>query len=140
MIEEQHRLAVMGRIHKIPIVSALNLRIEELDKGICRAIMPRDTRYDGIFESTHGGLLMTVADTISCFAILTMTKADEILTTTDMGIRFLAPCLTDLTAVARVIKLGRTICPVQIDLSDSAGKPVAIAQVAYMRLESMPKR
>ena len=77
---------------------------------------------------------MTVADSIACFAIMTRTGPDEPMTTTDMNIRFLAPCFSDVTAEARVIKLGRTLCPVQVDLKDVDGKPVAVAQVTYMRL------
>lgn len=36
----------------------------------------------------------TIADSIACFAVLTKTSVDQVLTTTDMNIRFLAPCLT----------------------------------------------
>jgi uncharacterized protein (TIGR00369 family) len=49
----------------------------------------------------------------------------------DMNIRFLAPCLTDVTARARVIKLGRTLCPVAVDVFDANDRQVAIAQVSY---------
>ncbi len=57
-----------------------------------------------------------------------------------MNIRFLAPCLSDVTAVAKVIKLGRTLCPVSVDLFDRRGILVAVAQVNYIRLAKMPKR
>lgn len=83
---------------------------------------------------------MTLADSAACFAIMTRTGPDEILTTTDMNIRFLAPCLTDATAVARVIKLGKTLCPVSVDVLDVAGTLVAVAQVTYMRLPRIPPR
>jgi len=96
--------------------------------------------YDGVFESFHGGILMTIADSVACFAILTRTDPEEILTTTDMQIRFLAPCLSDVRACARVIKLGRTLCPVHVDLLEANGKQVALAQVTYMRLPELPAR
>ena len=57
-----------------------------------------------------------------------------------MNIRFLAPCLTDLTVEARVIRLGRTLCPVAVDLFDANGRHVAVAQVTYMRLDKPPDR
>ena len=94
----------------------------------------REKKYDGIFESFHGGLLMTVADSISALAVLTMTGADAKITTTDMNIRFLAPCLSDVTAIAKIIKYGRTMCPVAVELFDEKGIKVAIAQVNYMIL------
>jgi uncharacterized protein (TIGR00369 family) len=93
--------------------------------------------YDGVFESFHGGLLMTLADSTACFAIFTKTGPDIRLTTTDMNIRFLAPCLTDATARAKVIKLGRSLCPVEVNVYDAENKHVAVAQVTYMLLENL---
>ena len=78
---------------------------------------------------------MTIADSAACFAILTLTGPGITLTTTDMNIRFLAPCRSDVTARARLIKLGRTMCPVTVELFDENQQMVAIAQVNYMLLE-----
>ena len=131
---------LLKRIRRIPIVDTLRIRMEEFGDGFCRAVVPHERRYDGVFESFHGGLLMTVADSVACFAIMTRTGPDQPMTTTDMNIRFLAPCLTDVTAVARVIKVGKTLCPVAIDLFDAQGKHVAVAQVTYMLLDKAPTR
>jgi uncharacterized protein (TIGR00369 family) len=80
---------------------------------------------------------MTIADSAACFAIFTRTGPSIRLTTTDMNIRFLAPCLTDVTAKATVIKFGKTLCPVSIDLFDMSGKHMAVAQVNYMLLHHL---
>lgn len=132
--------AILERIKRIPIVETLKMRLDEFDHGLCKVTVPYEPKYNGVFESLHGGLLMTVADSTACFAIMTQTGPDEVLTTTDMNIRFLAPCLSDVTAVAKVIKLGRTLCPVSVDLFDRSGILVAVAQVNYIRLAKMPKR
>jgi len=134
LIGSELHQAILDRINRIPIVETLDLRIVSLDEGVCQAQVPRKKRYDGVFRSFHGGLLMTIADSTACFAIFTKTGPDVKLTTTDMNIRFLAPCLTDVTAVARVIKAGRTLCPVAIDLFDADAQLVAVAQVNYILL------
>jgi len=134
MLSTEKKNAILERVSKIPIVDFLKLKITSFDEGYCEMNAPRQPGYDGVFESFHGGLIMTVADSAACFAIFTMTGPDVRLTTTDMNIRFLAPCLSDLIARAKVIKLGRTLCPVTIDLFDEAGKQVAVAQVTYMLL------
>lgn len=126
--------AIRERIHGIPIVATLDLEIVALADGFCETRVPRKRRYDGVFRSFHGGLLMTIADSTACFAILTKTDPAVELTTTDMNIRFLAPCLTAVTARARVIKAGRTLCPVAVDLFDENDKLVAVAQVNYILL------
>ncbi|TAN22971.1 MAG: PaaI family thioesterase [Acidobacteria bacterium] len=123
-----------ARLDAIPIFKLLKLRLLETGDGTARLLAPYERAYDGIFESFHGGLLMTLADTVACIAILTRTGADERLTTTDMNIRFLAACNSDATAEARVIKLGRTLCPVEVNLYDAGRKHIAVAQVTYMRL------
>lgn len=139
MLTEARREAILATIAPIPIVETLGIRIDELQLGLCRATVPRDVKYDGIFRSLHGGLLMTIADSIACFAVMTHTGPEQPMTTTDMNIRFLAPCLSDVTAVARVIKAGRTLCPVAVDLFDAEQTQVAVAQVTYIRLSKPPK-
>lgn len=140
MLTPDHAAAILHRARQIPIFTTLGLDDMTFDDGVCRVRVPRRRAFDGVFESVHGGILMTIADSIACFAILTKTPIDQALTTTDMNIRFLAPCLTDVVAEARVIKLGRTMCPVAIDLCDTDGTLVAVAQVNYMRLNRMPAR
>ena len=137
MWTRERREALIDKVRHIPIVETLRFSINEVDDGYCRAVVPHDKRFDGIFRSFHGGLLMTVADSLACFAIMTLTGAEEPLTTTDMNIRFLAPCRSDVTAVARVIKLGKTLCPVAVDLYDRDGVHVAVAQVTYIRLNEV---
>ena len=134
MLSTEKKNAILERVSKIPIVDFMKLQIQSFDEGYCEMKAPKQHGYDGVFESFHGGLIMTVADSAACFAIFTMTGPDVRLTTTDMNIRFMAPCLTGVIAKARVLKLGRTLCPVTIDLFDEAGKHVAVAQVTYMLL------
>ena len=129
--------SILNRVNRIPIVETLSLEILTLAKGFCTARVPRHNKYDGVFASFHGGLLMTVADSTACFAIFTETGPNVRLTTTDMNIRFLAPCFSDITAEARVIKLGKTLCPVAIDLYDSKKTHIAVAQVTYILLGTL---
>ena len=133
--EKTIRQDVLERIKKIPIVNTLGFEFIEMEGGICEAIVKHNKKYDGIYESFHGGLLMTVADSISAFALLTLTGADERITTTDMNIRFLAACRTDVRAVAKVIKHGKTLAPVAVDIFDMNNIHVAVAQVNYMILK-----
>jgi len=126
---------IHAQINKIPIMDTLGIQIISLLDGYCETKVQRKLSYDGVFKSFHGGLLMTIADSTACFAIFTKTGPFVKLTTTDMNIRFLAPCFTDVTAKARIIKLGRTLCPVSVDLYDENKKHVALAQVNYILLE-----
>ena len=136
MISVELKNTIIEHIKKIPIVDTLQMKIISLSEGYCEVTAPRKLKYDGVFESFHGGLLMTIADSTACFAIFTRTGPQARLTTTDMNIRFLAPCLSDITAKATVIKFGRTMCPVAVDLFDVSAKQVAVAQVNYILLNN----
>ena len=122
------------RLDKIPTFRTLGFRLAAVSEGKAKVIAPYDPRYDGIFESFHGGLLMTLADTAACVAVLMSAGANALIATTDMNIRFLAPCRSDCTAEATVIKFGKTLCPVSVRLSNAKGTQVAVAQVTHMRL------
>ncbi|MBC64805.1 MAG: hypothetical protein CMB15_04160 [Euryarchaeota archaeon] len=128
--------SMLERINSVPITETLNMKILRLDKGECEAFIPRDTMWDGIFETFHGGILATIADSITCWSILTKIGSDRKVATTDFNIRFLRPCKTDVRCVAKVIKAGRTLSLAEAEIFDMEGKIVAISQVNYISLDS----
>lgn len=132
--------AVRQKFYSIAISKSLEMNLVSLEVGEATLSMPHRAELNGIFDSLHGGLLMTLADTAACVAVLTQTGPDAVITTTDMNIRFLAPCLTGAVAEAKIIKFGRSLVPVSVGLRDENGREVALAQVTYMRLEKMPRR
>ncbi|HET6278723.1 MAG TPA: PaaI family thioesterase [Candidatus Polarisedimenticolia bacterium] len=138
MLSAKQRDALIARARAVPIVSTLKMDVRDLAEGYCETFVERDRIFDGIMETLHGGLLMTIADTTACWAILTHWGPRAKLATTDMSIRFLAPCNTGVIAKARVIKAGRTLCPTAVDMYDGAGRLVAVAQVTYIRLGDVP--
>ena len=122
------------RVDEIPVYGALSFRIIQVRRGLCIATVPRNRSYDGIFDTFHGGMLLTVADSAAAIAVLTTCGADAKIATTDMGIRFLAPATDDVVVRMEVIKTGRTLVPLQGELRDQYGGPLAICQVTYIRL------
>jgi uncharacterized protein (TIGR00369 family) len=131
---------LLARIHVIPAFNGLGVDDITFAEGLCHARIPRQVHLDGIFESYHGGMLATAADTIACFAIMTQTGADSWLTTTDLTIHYLRPCLSDVWVEAKVIKLGRQLCLVDVNLYNNERQHVAVAHVTYMRLKERPLR
>jgi len=126
--------AVMARLRAIPITETLEFEFLSMGEGSCSIRVPRQRKYDGIYESFHGGILMTAADSAAAFAVLTLAGADARIATTDMAIRFHAKCLTDIRVEAKVIKLGRTLVPVAAEICDAQDVLVATAQVTYIRI------
>ena len=65
-LDEQEINLMMLRINSVPITETLKMQILRLDKGECEALIARDTMWDGIFKTFHGGILATIADSITC--------------------------------------------------------------------------
>ena len=134
-LSDEQLLALDQRIQSIPIVDTLKMKILKLEKGSCEAMVPRHTQWDGIYETCHGGMPGTIADTVTCWSILTEIGAESLVATTDFNIRFLRPCHTDVVCKAHVVRVGRTMCLAHADLYDTNGKLVAVSQVNYIRLQ-----
>lgn len=132
-----HEEELRQRIQTIPAVTGLDFNVVKLTPGVCVATMPRNPKLDGGFHSYHGGLLATAGDMAACFAILTKTAWDQDLTTTDLSIKYLRPCLTDITVTATVIKMGRTLCPVEYTIEDASQKLVAVGMATYMLVDTV---
>jgi uncharacterized protein (TIGR00369 family) len=126
--------ALRERIGSIPIFTNLGFSGLRLGAGCVECTVARVREFDGIFDSFHGGLLMTAADSAAAITALTIWGADARITTTDMSIRFLAPARSDVKLLAQAIKRGRTLVPVTANLWRDDGTLVAVAQVTYMRL------
>jgi len=127
------------RLNHISIFRTLRLRLDTVTDGVAELMAPYDPIYNNVFNCVHGGLLTTLADTAAYVAVLTLAGVDAAITTTDLNIRFLAPCRSDVTATARIIKFGRTLCPVSVELKNSDGVLVAVGQVTYLRMRD-PQR
>ncbi len=118
----------------IPIFKALGFSNVRLGAGCLECMVARNPQFDGIFDSFHGGLLMTAADSAAAILSLTIWGAESRITTTDMNIRFLAPARSDVKLFAQAIKHGRTLIPTIANFWRDDGTLVAVAQVTYMRL------
>ena len=133
-LEAQTESAIRTRLGSIPIFSSLGFSGVRLGAGAFACTVERKREFDGIFDSFHGGMLMTAADSAAAIVALTIWGGDAKITTTDMNIRFLAPARSDVYLAAEAIKRGRTLIPVAANMWRDDGTLVAVAQVTYMRL------
>lgn len=137
MLDHQLLDRIISKSRTAPCIESLGIKVLTADVGACRIAARHDPAFDGVLPGFHGGMLANVTDCAAWFAIVTQTGPDERLVTSDLQIRYLAPCMGDVIAEARVIKLGRTLCPVTVNLFDTVGKHVAIATVTYIRVDNL---
>lgn len=82
----------------------------------------------------HGGVIASFADEAAWHA-LTHHYGDRSCTTTELKVNYLRPLTgSTVTARARLVQTGKTLCVSQIDISGADGKLAALAIVTYMLL------
>lgn len=137
MVSPERIAAIITKARTAPCIESAGIELREFDEGYVKLSARHDPRFNGVLPGFHGGMLAMVADCVAWFAIVTLIGPDEILVTTDLDVRYLNPCMGDVIAEGRVIKLGKTLCPVDIRMSDAAGKLVAVATVTYIRVNNL---
>jgi acyl-CoA thioesterase len=129
------RERIVARLAAVPLARLLGLRLVKLERGACDLAIDDRRDLDGIFASLHGGILATLADSAIAFAALTLIDPDEVVTTVEFNIRFLAPCREGVVARSRVLKAGRTLITGEVDLVGLASETrFAVCGLTYIRL------
>ncbi|MGE3182904.1 MAG: PaaI family thioesterase [Phycisphaerae bacterium] len=137
-MNESQRERVWNLAKDIPCVKLLHLQLIHLEPGLVHMTAQNDRRFNGAAQGVHGGILSYIADCAAWFAIVSHIDPKTPLVTTDLQIRYLAPCESEtVNIIGRLVKLGRTLCPTTIEMFDANNKAVALAQVCYMRLDGL---
>ena len=108
-------------------------RVEAVDDESVTMSLPVDDRHGRPGGTLSGPTMMMLADTAAWMAILARVGPILLAVTTSLHIDFLRkPQLSDLMAVTRVLKLGRKLAVVEVELFSRGSRDlVAKAQVTY---------
>jgi uncharacterized protein (TIGR00369 family) len=83
----------------------------------------------------HGGAIASLIDTAAAFAVITQLELDERVSTTDLTIHYLRPASAGrLTATARIVRGGRRLFVLSVDVTDNRQALVATATTSYIKL------
>ena len=117
-----------------PFGRHVGLRLTRLDKDLAEVVMPFQACLPTLGDVVHGGAISTLIDTAATVAAWSGAEAPE-------GLRGATIALTvnfvgagrgrDLTATARIVRRGRSVCFCDVDVTDSDGGLVAKGLVTY---------
>ena len=83
-----------------------------------------------------GGAVASLIDTAAAFAILTQLELNERVTTTDLTIHYLRPVSSGrLTATARIVRAGRRLFVVSVEVTNDGQMLLATAVTSYIKLQ-----
>ena len=122
------------RVGAEPFHAWLGLRFEEIRLDYARLRVPFRSELLQGGAVVHGGVLTTALDTAGVGALLSAHEERPARTVTlDLSVQFLGGVREgDVIAEARVRRRGRTIVFLEADAFDTAGTPVAHAEMTYM--------
>ncbi|OLE55728.1 MAG: hypothetical protein AUG51_02015 [Acidobacteria bacterium 13_1_20CM_3_53_8] len=134
-VSEEREQRIREAFAHVPYASLLGIEIGAIERGeatlhmeVCEQLL----QNRGVL---HGGVTASLIDTASAFAILTLLDAGESTTTVDLTVHYLRPVTEGrITARARVLRAGRRMITVSVDVTDDAKALIATALTAYLRL------
>jgi uncharacterized protein (TIGR00369 family) len=116
-----------------PCVAFLGLHVEEVRPEFCRMRLPFRPELCQSQGVVHGGFIASLIDSAGIHAVLW--RPDPAITrggTTNLTVSYLAAArAVDLVAEARVLRRGRTVAFVEVEVTTPDGTPVAQGLVTY---------
>ena len=135
-LDEARLARAQAAFAAVPFAKLLGLEMGELKTGEATLhLTVRDelTQNQGVM---HGGAVASLIDTASAFAVVTQLEPDERVTTTDLTIHYLRPIVSGrLSATARIVRGGRRLFVLSIEVINDQQKLVATAITTYIKLQ-----
>jgi uncharacterized protein (TIGR00369 family) len=117
-----------------PFHQLLDIELEESSPGYARIRLPASERLrGGVAGSLHGGVLSALVDIAALGAMHRLfTERERPAGTAELSVSFLRPALgAYVTAEARVLKKGRTLAVIDVDITSPDGRLVVKGRVSY---------
>lgn len=120
----------------VPYAKLIGLELGEIRPGevtIQLAVRDELKQNQGV---VHGGAVASLIDTAAAFALLSQLELDERVTTTDLTIHYLRPVSSGrLTATARIVRAGRRLFVVTVEVTNDQQILLATAVTSYLKLQ-----
>ncbi len=122
-----------------PYIAGLGMQVlaQDLERGELTVRVVWQTQFARLAGSRqwHGGPLAAIIDTVGDYALAQ--QLGRGLPTINFRIDYLRPAIdTDLTAIARVRRNGRTVGVADVDLFDDQQRLVATGRASYATLSA----
>ena len=135
-LDEARLARAQAAFAAVPFAKLVGLEMGQIRNGeatLHLAVRDELKQNQGVM---HGGAVASLIDTASAFAVITQLEPNERVTTTDLTIHYLRPIVSGrLTAMARVIRGGRRLFVLSVEVMDDQQKLVATAVTTYIKVQ-----
>jgi uncharacterized protein (TIGR00369 family) len=129
------RAMVEGKLPPPPVADLVGIELTTMERG--RATFHLDARpeHASPLGTVQGGIICVLVDAAMGAAYVSLLEDDETFATLELKTNYLKPVWTGrMTAVAEVVKAGRTIGLVECRVTDEGGSLVAHSTSTCMTL------
>jgi uncharacterized protein (TIGR00369 family) len=134
-LDADRRERIRDAFARVPYAHLIGLTIGEMTEGVATVHLNVRDELKQNQGVVHGGAIASLIDTASAFAVITQLEPNEQVTTTDLTIHYLRPIMEgSMTAKARVIRRGRRLFVIQVDVSDDQQLLLATAVTGYIKI------
>jgi uncharacterized protein (TIGR00369 family) len=131
--EQEQR--IREAFERVPFAHLLKIELGEVKHGAATLHLEvRDElrQNNGV---VHGGVIASLVDTAAAFAIITALEPDQTTTTVDLTLHYLRPLVSGrVTAEARILRAGRRIMAIRVNVFDETQTLAATALTSFIRL------
>src|SRR5262245_35364947 len=137
-LTEFQRKRIEDALDRVPFARLLGIKLDAIELGDATLSLQIRDDFKQNAGIVHGGVIATLIDSATAFAILPLLDPDERATTVDLTISYLRPLVTGrMAARAKVLRAGGRLIVVSAELLDHDGNLAATALSTYIKL---PKR
>lgn len=119
-----------------PFQQFLGIRVVKAEKGFIEIVLPFRSDFLGDRDPAyiHGGVVASLLDIAACSAVMAELERD--VPTIDLRVDYLRPAGPgDLTAIGRVVRVGRTLGVADAEAFDADRRLVAVGRGLFSTRE-----
>lgn len=137
-LTESQQKRVEQALEAVPFAKLLGLKLKSIEPGKATISLEIRDEFKQNAGVVHGGVVASLIDSATAFAILPLLKDDERTTTIDLTISYLRPLVDgEISATARVVREGGRIVVLSAELHDETGNLAATALSTYIKLKTV---
>ena len=128
--------ALADRVERAPYVARLGLRVERVDADRVLVRVPYKDENSNPGRALHGGVAASTIDVAGVLAAWTGLAADDLeAATLDLSVDYLAAAIgEEILAEAAVLRRGKELAYVDVDVRNAGGKAIAKGLVTHRAL------
>jgi acyl-CoA thioesterase len=131
-LKESYEKALRRAVDSAPYYRLMQIRLDQIDTGFARFRMPFRKELTQAYGVVHGGAIASLADTAVAFALMTLIRPGQRVTTAEFKINFFSAVEGgEMIGEARTVYTGKRLVVADMEVKNETGKLIAKGLATY---------